>query len=114
MTAQITEYHAHIYYDPSSTRDVAERLHEEAGRLFTVRLGRMHDQPVGPHPQAMFQIAFTPELFDKLVPWLMLNRRELTVLVHPETGRPRSDHLHHAFWMGYILPLKAEVLPETD
>ena len=114
MTAQITEYHAHIYYDPSSTRDLAARLREEAGQLFPVRLGRMHDQPVGPHPKAMFQLAFAPDVFEKLVPWLMLNRRGLAVFVHPETGRPRDDHLHHALWMGAMLPLKVDVLPETE
>jgi aromatic ring-cleaving dioxygenase len=38
----------------------------------------------------------------------------LTVLVHPETDRPRDDHLLHAIWLGEKLPLKADILPEVD
>jgi aromatic ring-cleaving dioxygenase len=75
-------------------------------------MGRWHDRPVGPHPQAMYQVAFPPELFPRLVPWLALNRAGLTVLVHPETGRARADHLQHALWLGAVLPLDAGVLPE--
>jgi DOPA 4,5-dioxygenase len=44
----------------------------------------------------------------------MLNRMGLTVLVHPETGRPRDDHTRHAAWLGEVLALKTEVLPESD
>jgi DOPA 4,5-dioxygenase len=44
----------------------------------------------------------------------MLNRMGLTVLLHPESGRPRDDHTLHAVWMGEVLPVKTEVLPETD
>ena len=41
-----------------------------------------------------------------------LHRADLSVLVHPETGRQRADHTSHALWMGSPLPLKAEILPE--
>ena len=60
----------------------------------------------------MYQVAFAPELFPRLVPWLALHRAALSVLVHPETGRQRADHTRHALWMGPPLPLKAEILPE--
>ena len=113
---KITEYHAHIYYDPTApdSRARAAQLREWVEARFTVRMGRWHDLPVGPHPTAMYQIAFLPEVFPKLAPFIMLNRMELTVLLHPESGRPRDDHTLHAAWMGEILPLKTEVLPETD
>jgi DOPA 4,5-dioxygenase len=62
----------------------------------------------------MYQVAFSPDLFAEFVPWLMLNRDSLAVLVHPETGRPRDDHLTHALWLGEVLPLDASVLPETE
>jgi DOPA 4,5-dioxygenase len=38
----------------------------------------------------------------------------LTVLLHPESGRPRDDHTLHAMWMGEVLKVKTEVLRETD
>ncbi|HYZ31426.1 MAG TPA: DOPA 4,5-dioxygenase family protein [Crenalkalicoccus sp.] len=108
----ITNWHAHVYYD-AATRDAAARLREGiASRFPEAVLGRWHDQPVGPHPQPMYQVAFSPELFATLVPWIALNRGGLTVLVHPETGRQRADHLRHAIWLGAVLPLKAETLPE--
>jgi DOPA 4,5-dioxygenase len=79
-----------------------------------VRMGRWHDVPVGPHPQAMYQIAFETALFPTLVPFLMLNRQGLAVLVHPESGRPRDDHLIHSLWLGAVLELNGAILPETD
>lgn len=111
-TAAIQGWHAHVYYAPE-TRAVAERLREGiAARFPEAVLGRWHDVPVGPHAQAMYQVAFAPALFPALVPFIALNRGGLTVLVHPETGRQKPDHLQHAFWMGAVLPLDASVLPD--
>jgi aromatic ring-cleaving dioxygenase len=106
----ITAYHAHIYYDPAKTRGHAERLRQRVAELFPqAKLGRWHDELVGPHPQAMYQIAFAPELLAEFVPWLMLNRDGLTVLLHPETGDNYTDHSAHAAWFGAVLPLRLEV-----
>jgi DOPA 4,5-dioxygenase len=107
-------WHAHVYYDPASTRDRAALLRGWVAERFPgAQLGRWHDQPVGPHPRATFQIAFPPALFPALVPWLMLNRLGLTVLLHPETENPRADHLDYATWCGEVLPLDASVLPAS-
>jgi aromatic ring-cleaving dioxygenase len=106
----ITHYHAHIYYDPHSTRERAARLREQVATAFpAAALGRWHDAPVGPHPQSMYQIAFPRELLAAFVPWLMLNRDGLTVLLHPETGDDYADHTAHAAWLGGILPLRLEM-----
>ena len=107
--AGIRNYHAHIYYDPAS-RPVAERLREEIGARFTVVLGRWHDEPVGPHPTSMYQVAFGVDEFPRLVPWLMLNRGGLDVLVHPQTDNPYDDHAVHAAWLGARLKLRLDGL----
>lgn len=113
MSDAITGWHAHVYYDPAATREVAAALREGIAERFpTAVLGRWHDVPVGPHPTAMYQVAFEPALFPELVPFIALNRAGLTVLVHPETGRQRADHTAHALWMGAVLPLDVSVLPE--
>ena len=109
-SAGITGYHAHIYYDPATTRGIAERVREELGRRFECTLGRWHDNPVGPHPTSMYQVKFPIAEFPRLVPWLMLNRGELVVLVHPLTDDEYEDHAHHAIWLGAKLPLNLEVL----
>ena len=44
------------------------------------------EQAYGPHPVGAYQIAFAPALFGQIVPWLMLNREGLSVLLHPLTG----------------------------
>ncbi len=107
----ITGYHAHVYYDPAATRDRAERLRQRVAVEFPqARLGRWHDELVGPHTQSMYQIAFPREFFASFVPWLMLGRDGLTVLLHPETGDDYLDHTAHACWFGGTLPLRTEVL----
>jgi DOPA 4,5-dioxygenase len=108
-TAEITGYHAHVYFDPA-TRDAAERVREGLGQKFTVELGRWHEKPVGPHPQSMYQVAFAPDQFDRVIPWLMLNRSGLNILVHPNTGDDAADHDIHALWLGDRLPIDIEFL----
>ena len=113
MDLPITGWHAHVYYDPAGTKAAAETVRAAIAAGFPdAVLGRWHDVPVGPHTAAMYQVAFPPALFPTLVPWLALHREDLSVLVHPETGRQRADHVHHALWLGPPLPLKAELLPE--
>jgi aromatic ring-cleaving dioxygenase/transcriptional regulator with XRE-family HTH domain len=112
--ARIRDYHAHVYYDPGTTGDAARTLRELIGEHFDVRLGRWHDVPVGPHTAAMYQVAFAAAQFTGIVPFLMLERRGLSVLVHPNTGSPRADHLAHAVWLGEPLALKSEVLPVSE
>lgn len=110
----IHAWHAHVYFDPEH-RAPALILREQVGARFPAAvLGRWHAVPIGPHPRAMFQIAFAPGLFPTLVPFLALNRGGLTVLVHPESGRPKDDHLKHAIWMGEVLALNADILPEVE
>lgn len=105
----IQHYHAHIYYDAAS-RERAARVRDKIARAFPdAVIGRWHDEPVGPHPQAMYQVAFARELFAAVMPWLMLNRDGLTVLVHPGTGNSYADHTDHAAWLGAPLPLRLQV-----
>lgn len=112
--AEIASYHAHLYFDGPEQRALAMQLREQIAARFGVALGRVHDGLVGPHARPMFQISFDVPTFAGLLPWLMLNRQGLAILVHPNTGRERSDHLAHAIWLGEMLPiLHTESLDET-
>ena len=108
----IRRYHAHVYYGPETTRARAALLRERIAAAFPAAiLGRWHDELVGPHTKSMYQIAFPAELLASFLPWLMLNRDGLTILLHPETGDPYADHTEHAVWFGAVLPLRLDVLP---
>ena len=113
--AAIASFHAHIYFDGTAQRELAMTLREQIGERFSVTLGRVHDRLVGPHARSMYQVAFDVATFGNFVPWLMLNRQGLTVLVHPNTRDARRDHLVHALWMGEVLDIvNAAGLPADD
>jgi DOPA 4,5-dioxygenase len=95
----VTGYHAHVYYD-ADEKEAAASLRAAVEDRFDVVMGRWHDNPVGPHPRGSYQIAFAADLFGTLVPWLVLNRGELTIFLHPETGDDIRDHTELAVWLG--------------
>lgn len=106
---KVKNFHAHIYYD-SETREAAARVRQGLAAGFNVQLGSWHDGPVGPHLNGMYQAIFSPEEFGKVVPWLMLNREGLSVLVHPSTGNGYRDHLENSLWLGEKLKLNERAL----
>jgi aromatic ring-cleaving dioxygenase len=110
----IAAYHAHVYYEPASKERAATLREQVAERFPDFRLGRWHDVPVGPHTRAMYQILFQPDRLKDFLPWLMLNRQGLAVLLHPETGNDYKDHAEHALWLGEMLPLKLDVLKGAE
>jgi aromatic ring-cleaving dioxygenase len=105
-------YHAHVYYDPA-TKPVAERLAAQIGARFSVRFGGFFDDPVGPHPIANLQIIFRTAEFQNVVPWLMLNRDGLDILIHPLTNDSVDDHSRYALWLGTPVPLRIAALRPT-
>jgi DOPA 4,5-dioxygenase len=109
---RIESYHAHVYYNPTS-RALAGSLRDAIASSFTVELGRWREEPVGPHPEPMYQVKFECAEFSRIVPWLMLNRAGLTILVHPNTGDAYLDHAENALWLGEKLALNLEILRQT-
>ena len=105
---KIESYHAHVYFDANSL-ERAKRVCESASQRFPLKMGRIHQRPVGPHPCWSCQLAFGPELFGEVVPWLALNRQGLIVFLHPNTGNDLQDHTAHALWMGGIESLDLSV-----
>ena len=111
---EIASFHAHIYFLGEAEAAAATTLREQVAERFLVQLGRWHDGPIGPHDRGSYQIAFAPELFANLVPWLMLNHCGLSILVHPNSGLVRTDHLRDCLWIGQPLALVEEALPEFE
>ena len=106
-------YHAHIYYDPVQTRGVAERVCAAAEKQFRVENDGFRDEPRGPHPISQFNVIFENSEFRNIVPWLMLNREGLDVLVHPLTESSYDDHSKNALWLGTPVPMRLDVLRPT-
>ena len=65
--------------------------------------------PAGPHPAGSFETWVPIEYFDKAMSFFMLNRGDLTVLVHPLSDNEMWDHTAGAMWLGdsYRLDLTA-------
>jgi len=102
----------HIYFfqkNPEQlkfARELWERIRREFPEL---RIYRLWEEPLGPHPIAMFEVnLFTPAQFGAFVPWLVINRGPLSALIHPNTVDPitgeheeaERDHTQRATWMG--------------
>ncbi len=60
-----------------------------------------------------FQIIFNTAQFQSVVPWLMLNRQGLDVLVHPLTDNSYDDHSSYAVWLGAPVALKFNTIRRT-
>lgn len=100
-------YHAHVYFGAAAAAQ-ASALRGAAGARSGLPVGRVHLEPVGPHPVGSCQISFGQADFDALIPWLETHRG-LTVLVHGITGHDLADHTEHAAWLGEPAPLKLAV-----
>jgi len=105
-------YHAHVYYN-AETKPAAARLRETIIDKFAVEPGGFSDEPRGPHPISQFNVIFKNEEFQNIVPWLMLNREGLDVLVHPLTESSYDDHSKNALWLGVPVPMKLDILRPT-
>ncbi|WDE01593.1 DOPA 4,5-dioxygenase family protein [Thalassomonas actiniarum] len=97
-------YHAHVYFE-QETLHQAIRLCEQASKRFALKIGRVNQKPVGPHPKWSCQISFNDKDFDALIPWLDANRQQLTVLVHAVTGDDLRDHTEYVYWLGESIAL---------
>ncbi|KAI5295211.1 hypothetical protein KEM52_002024 [Ascosphaera acerosa] len=71
------------------------------------------EEPIGPHPTAMFEACVTtPQQFGAFIPWLVVNRGPLSVLVHPNTTKEDElyDHTVRGFWLGQPVKLDTDCL----
>ena len=105
-------YHAHVYYN-ADTKPAAAKLRETLIEKFKVEGGALSDEPRGPHPISQFAVIFETPEFQQIVPWLMLNRDGLDVLVHPLTESSYDDHSKNALWLGIPVPMRLEILRPT-
>ena len=106
--AEVSGFHAHVYFD-EHTVDQARALCEGVRDRFGITMGRVHERPVGPHPDWSCQLSVPPEKAGDVIAWLAINREGLVVFIHPETGDHLADHTKHAIWMGAIREIDTSV-----
>ncbi|KAL8755341.1 MAG: hypothetical protein Q9184_004825 [Pyrenodesmia sp. 2 TL-2023] len=92
--------------------DLRQSIEQEFPELI---IYKTHHKPVGPHPIGQFEIAiFNPAQFGALVPWLVIHRGPLSIVVHPNTGVALRDHTQSAMWLGERLSLKTGIFDKHE
>lgn len=104
----IHNFHAHIYFDADEIEQ-AKALGLAAHQLFGVSVGRYHSDPVGPHPRGSVQLTVATDRFGDVAQWLVLNRGDLTIFAHANTGDDLADHTRHVIWFGTSEPLDLSI-----
>lgn len=92
-------YHAHVYFD-AETLPQAEALCLKADDELPIKMGRIHQKNVGPHPCWSCQLSFAGEDFSTVVNWLNYHRHGLTVFIHPISDDDLKDHSDYVMWLG--------------
>ena len=61
--------------------------------------------PIGPHPAGSFEVWVPIEYLPHFMSFVLYNRGDLTVLVHPLGKTEIRDHTLDAMWLGNSYPL---------
>lgn len=104
----IESWHAHVYFD-ADTVGKAREICADCRDAFGIEMGRVHERPVGPHPDWSCQLSVPVEKLAEVISWLALNRSGLVVFIHPNTGSALEDHRDRAVWMGAVRPLDLSI-----
>lgn len=108
MADRDAPYHAHVYYSPDErvkAEALRDNFHRDEQILF---VGRMMDQPVGPHPIAQFEVHFRAHSVPDVV--AAIEATGLRALIHPLTDDDLADHTTHGQWIGERVRLDTSVL----
>ena len=74
---------------------------------------RVFEKPVGPWPTPMWQVELKGANFyhdlGRAMSWLSLNRKEFSVMIHPNTSDGLLDHTERTMWLGKSYKLKVEI-----
>ena len=100
-------YHAHIYWQNEDQRREALSLREPL-REMGCKVGSIHDEPIGPHPYAMYQVNYNSNIAEQVEE--LLSKTKLDILLHEDTGDDLRDHTQGARWLGNKLTLDLEWL----
>jgi DOPA 4,5-dioxygenase len=116
----ILEWHFHVYFKQANKdstyqaialrEKVLQLASTSSPRIYAIPLKTVNYQPMGPHLIGSYEIWVPIESFADFYQWIVLNRGELSVLLHPLTRFEVKDHTERAVWFGDKLPLDTSVL----
>jgi aromatic ring-cleaving dioxygenase len=107
--------HIHVYFT-AEEKDTALELRQFIEDSFpALKLGRVHDKPVGPHPKGSFLIEVPEKYLDFMVEVMMQHNMGLSILIHRETGNDLVDHSpENTIWINEELELDTSIFePHT-
>ena len=102
-------YHAHIYWQNEDQRFEALHLRQPLHEL-GCQLGNIHEEPIGPHPHAMYQVNYNSNIAEEVED--LLYKAKLHILLHEDTGDDLKDHTQGVRWIGRPLTLNIKWLEE--
>lgn len=103
------QYHAHVYWQNEAERQKSLELRPALTALGAA-LGRIMDQPIGPHPRPSYQVNYSTDQQTQVE--AVLAGSGLDVLLHEDTGDDMRDHTEGARWLGQELRLDLVWLAE--
>jgi len=111
---QIKGYHSHVYFDAPRYEQALALCQAADAQFDELVMGRMHQRPVGPHPDWSCQLAYPAHLLNEVLPWLAVHRDGLVIFTHPLSGDDLRDHRDYAIWMGAVRPLKLDMFAAKE
>ena len=105
-------YHAHIYWKHIGERVQALSLRSQLEAL-GCSLGKIHDQPIGPHPLPMYQARYDSS--NQAEVESLLRTQTMSILLHEDIGVDHvRDHTDGARWINKPLDLNLKFLETLE
>ncbi len=92
-------YHFHLYFERHqipALRVLLDRLRS----VENIKIGRVREEPVGPHPTGSCQITVKRDDFEQILALLLRERKGLDVFIHALSGDDLKDHTDYTMWLG--------------
>ena len=105
-------YHAHVYWKNITERALAISM-RPSFKSMGCGLGRIWDQPIGPHPLPMYQIMYDSS--NQIEVETLLRIQPMSILLHEDIGIDHvRDHTDGARWINERLELNLKFLENFE
>lgn len=98
--------HVHVYFNAAAKNQALELRELISDRFPELKLGKVHDDPVGPHPLGSYLVLLPDDKEAEVKVFLEDNSQGLSILFHPVSGDDAHDHSdENVSWIGQPLEL---------